>query len=551
MKTGKSHAETAVGILLSALAMSVGWGIRGDYGHEAGAMIPGAILGLAICLASGREDWWRRCTIMAMCGAIGWAFGGQMSYGQITGYTASSSLLDVTYGYGCLLLIGGLWAGIGSAVLALSVTQPRSYLERFAGPLAAYWLLRTFMDLTSITTWLVKVWYANDTDWFAALAALLVAGIYALVIPHGRPACALIAVLAGGWWAGYLILTGLLGLHMTPPRSDNWAGCIGLFVALLGYLYKQKNHAALTLALYGFLAGGIGFAAGDFVNMLGRAQWGPIGRYEALQGLDYWKWMEQLFGLIMGLGVGLAFLRPVARPSWPWTHGLEARATIKLGPPPEDQSHEKLNTVALLFLLLVMMWSNLSKNVRNWSKGRHIPEQLFSIHTEWWFLLIGVVLSVMVVIAVVRHRRQRLLLAPSSPFGRAQLLFMMLLWIPIIGALLQAFPGMATKGVFFVHTTFWITGGICSIIVLSLSGQAGPLAASELPASDRFGLGHPLRDWKPGLKYWVALLLVPLFVLLLAYLTVASHKEPLFGSHPRFRGGEPAPAKAGVKTNQR
>ena len=31
------------GIVLSALAMSVGWGFRGDYGHEAGAMVPGAL----------------------------------------------------------------------------------------------------------------------------------------------------------------------------------------------------------------------------------------------------------------------------------------------------------------------------------------------------------------------------------------------------------------------------------------------------------------------------------------------------------------------------
>lgn len=511
MKTANFHAEAGVGILLSALAMSVGWGIRGDYGHEAGAMIPGALLGMAICLASGRADWWQRCTIMAMCGAIGWAFGGQMSYGQITGYTACSSLSDVTYGYGCLLLIGGLWAGIGSAILTLSLTQPRSYLERFAGPLVVFWLVRVFMDLTGITTWLVKLWYANDTDWFAALAALLVAGIYALLVPRGRSACALIAVLAGGWWAGYLILTGLLRLHMTPPRSDNWAGCVGLFAALLAYLYKQKNHAAFALALYGFLAGGIGFAAGDFVNMLGRAQWGPIGHYEALQGLDYWKWMEQLFGLIMGLGVGLAFLR-YARP--------------RLTPPAEDQNTGNLNTIGLLFLLLVLMWSNLSKNVRNWSKGQHIPEQLFGIRIEWWFLLVAVCLSVMVVIAVVRYRRQSLPLAPSSPFGRAQLLFMMLLWIPIIGALLQAFPGLATKGVFFVHTTFWITGGICSIIVLSLSEQAEAQPESELPASDRF--------WKPGIKYWIALLSVPLFILLLAYLTVSSHDQPLFGSHLRF-----------------
>ena len=38
------------GVVLAALAMSVGWGFRGDYGHEAGAMVPGALLGLAILI---------------------------------------------------------------------------------------------------------------------------------------------------------------------------------------------------------------------------------------------------------------------------------------------------------------------------------------------------------------------------------------------------------------------------------------------------------------------------------------------------------------------
>jgi len=134
-------SRTVIGILLAGLAMSVGWGIRGDYGHEAGAMIPGALLGLAICLASGRPDWWRRAGIMGLCGAIGWAFGGQISYARITGYTAGSSLLDVSYGYASLFIIGGLWAGIGSAILAMSVTQPLSYVERFARPLVALCLV--------------------------------------------------------------------------------------------------------------------------------------------------------------------------------------------------------------------------------------------------------------------------------------------------------------------------------------------------------------------------------------------------------------------------
>ncbi len=164
--------------------------------------------------------------------------------------------------------------------------------------------------------------------------------------------------------------------------------------------------------LCGFLAGGIGFALGDFVNMLGRAQWGPIGWLSVLQGLDYWKWMEQLFGLVMGIGVGLVFLRRV-RP--------------KLAPPAEDKSGGSLNTVGLLFLLVVMMWSNLYKNVLNWAKGNHIPDYLFGVRTEWWFLLVGLMLSAGILVAIVRLHRQDLPLAPSSEFGRGQLLFLVIL----------------------------------------------------------------------------------------------------------------------------
>jgi len=510
MKINK-HDTAFIGIVLSGLAMSVGWGFRGDYGHEPGAMVPGALLGLAICLSSGRPDWWRRSIIMAFCGAVGWAFGGQMSYGRIIGYTASSSLLDVAYGYGCLFLIGGLWAGIGTAILAFSVTKCRSYLERFAGPLVALWLVWFFMDLSGLTGWLVQTWYLNDTDWFAALSALLVAGVYAFLVPRSRPACFFVMLLAGGWWAGYIILTGLLDLHMTPPRSDNWSGCAGLFAAIVFYLIRKQNRAALQVTLFGFLVGGIGFTLGNFVNMLGRAQWGPIGSFEALQDLDYWKWMEQLFGLIMGLGVSLVFLRCL-RP--------------KLSPPDEDQGGGVLNTIGLIFLLLVMMWANLHKNILNWAKGNHIPEFLFGIPAQWWFLLVGLILSAVILTAIIRYRRQDLSLIPSGDFGRGQFLFLFILWIAIAGAFMQALPKMAGKGVFFVHVTFWITGGICSLILLWLSGKPGLLPEAQISASEQF--------WKSGLKQWISWLLVPVLIMLLAYLTAASHEEPLPGSHLRF-----------------
>jgi hypothetical protein len=507
----RNGLPTTVGIVLAGLAMSVGWGIRGDYGHEAGAMIPGALVGLAICLASGRKDWWHRASLVGMCGAIGWAFGGQMSYARIVGYTASSSFVDVSYGYACLFVIGALWAGIGSAILALSLTQPASYLERFARPLVALWLVWVVLSLSGLTGWLSDRWSLNDTDWVGASSALLVAGLCVWLFPSDRSACVLIGVLAAGWWAGYLLLTGLLGLHMTPPRSDNWAGCVGLFVALLVYLRRRRDRAALMAAGYGVLIGGLGFVLGDFVNMLGRAQWGPVGRYEVLHGLDYWKWMEQLFGFIMGLGVGAVFLR---------------RLGPRLSAASEDLPGIRLRPLALVFLLVVMMWSNLSKNVGNWAKAQQIPADVLGIGSTWWCAALGVLLSAVAVVSVMQHRRNRLALAPATELGRAQVLFLLVLWVPVLGAFTQALPGMSGRGVLLVHVSFWMTAGLCALIVVSLTEAGKPELSASRAATDP--------SWRPGRGFWIGLCLVPFLLYGIARLTVASHGESLPGSQSRF-----------------
>jgi hypothetical protein len=44
-------------ILVTALSLSIGWGIRGNFGHEFGAMIPGALAAMAAVLLSNREDY--------------------------------------------------------------------------------------------------------------------------------------------------------------------------------------------------------------------------------------------------------------------------------------------------------------------------------------------------------------------------------------------------------------------------------------------------------------------------------------------------------------
>src|SRR5215510_1857859 len=98
--------STSAFFLLTGLSLSIGWGIRGNFGHEYGAMIPGALAALAVVLMSGRPDWWRRAHYFAMFGAIGWSFGGSMSYMHVIAYTHSGHWPSQLYGFACLGVLG-------------------------------------------------------------------------------------------------------------------------------------------------------------------------------------------------------------------------------------------------------------------------------------------------------------------------------------------------------------------------------------------------------------------------------------------------------------
>lgn len=298
---------------------------------------------------------------------------------------------------------------------------------------------------------------------------------------------------------------------MTPPRGDNWAGCVGVLVALVGWLVATRNHAALLMVCYGLLAGGIGFSVGDFMNMLGRAGWGPMGAEGPLRALDYWKWMEQLFGLIMGLGIGIGFAQLVRG---------------NLAEPVEDEENGPLRLVALVFLFVVMMWINLFKNVRTWTRNQLLREGLFGLDPWWWFLLVGIVLTMAVLFAIVRHRQGKLVLVPASSFGRAQLLFLLILWVAVIAALLQVLPGIGRRGALFVHTTFWLTAGVCTLLVLNLSGEPRRGTGQGVPSEDA--------SWLPGRGHLLAWAGVPILILAMAYLSVSTHAAPLPGSQLRF-----------------
>src|SRR2546422_8254430 len=139
-------------ILWVALSLSIGWGIRGNFGHEYGAMIPGVLATLAAVLLSGRSDWHGRAVFFAFFGALGWSFGGSISYMQVIGYTHSGNSTSVLYGFACLFVIGFLWAAMGGAGAALPAFLSRERLTEFFAPLTAVFVGRALHDIV-VAAW--------------------------------------------------------------------------------------------------------------------------------------------------------------------------------------------------------------------------------------------------------------------------------------------------------------------------------------------------------------------------------------------------------------
>ena len=80
-------------VLFPALAGAMGWGIRGQYGHETGAMIAGVLIGLTLLLLFGRGAKVEEGARAAALGAVALGIGGSMTYGQTIGLTQDRVLV--------------------------------------------------------------------------------------------------------------------------------------------------------------------------------------------------------------------------------------------------------------------------------------------------------------------------------------------------------------------------------------------------------------------------------------------------------------------------
>jgi hypothetical protein len=233
--------------------------------------------------------------------------------------------------------------------------------------------------------------------------------------------------------------------------------------ALLFFLRHQQRALVLAMLVAG-MVGGLGFVTATFLKLV-EVKYVPLV-LTYLWGESAWQtnWhsiLEQTYGLINGIGIALA-LAPLAR---------------RL-PPLSDQPQQGSWTegVAVAFLLLAIPYVNLVKNVSNWITLQAIPAQLHGLPARVWFDAGYAFLALALLAAILRHRRRRLALVPENPLGQGQLLYLVLLWVVVIGNLMRAIPPfqeqrLVTEGVIYVNAV------LCSLLVL--------LGPTPLPLPDR------------------------------------------------------------------
>ena len=521
--------------ILGALSLSIGWGIRGNFGHEIGAAMPGALAIMAIVIMSGRPDWWQRIHYFAMFGAIGWSFGGSMSYMQVVSYTHSGHSLTIFYGFANLFVIGFLWSAPSGIAIAMPAILTSDQLKLFFFPFLVVfigWALQQFfVDLFFHRHPMQRhesplYWY--DTDWLDVLIAMIAVLIVVIMRGGFDFSTSLILHMGVGWYVAFLVLVNLLKLRMTPPRGDNWSGCVGIVLGALVFCFRNGlEQVALAILLTG-IVGGIGFASGQQVKLLFiktglQTNWHSI--LEQIQGF--------LFGIALVAGVGtLSILTPriTAATDLPvWTH-----------------------IFAVVFVLVIITYLNHRKAAGTWiEQVESLPEKFFGLPTVGlflrskgffgWFEIIYVSVGIAFILILTAHTKNPIDLIPESWLGRSQLLYLVFLWWIVTFNFERALTGfsphrLVTEGVI----TF---NAIIATILMALKPS---------PAKEIVPLFVNCVTWLMDIAFYgtvITLVIITIFWLL-TRIVFSDHPIAYSGLHIRF-GPERTATKAKPKPGER
>lgn len=287
----------------------MGWGVRGQFGHETGAMIAGVLVALTLLLLFGRGGTIAEGTRAAALGAVALGIGGSMTYGQTIGLTQDRAFIGNwhawLWGMVGLGLKGAIWSGFAGLFLGLGFGRSR-------------------LSWRAMLTLMAAIW------------ALYLGGVWLLNSPHHPEARQLPLIYFSASWHWFPNAGAEL-----KPRPEVWGG---LLLALLGAWtwagWWRRDLLVRRLTAWGML-GGLGFPLGQCLQSY--HAWNPdewaASTWAALAPrMNWWNWMETIFGLAIGACLGLGLWRNRDLITWrqtepepPRTHLPEFVAWTLLG----------------------------------------------------------------------------------------------------------------------------------------------------------------------------------------------------------------------------
>lgn len=264
---------TSIG--LSALAGALGWGIRGQYGHETGAMIAGLLVGTTLILHACPQIPASRGLLAVAWITLAIGIGGSMTYGQTVGLTHDAPLIGngaaLRWGMLGLALKGAIWIAFPGLFLGMALGPVRYRPGELALVLAALLLLcwigiKLFNSPFDPAHKILPPIYFSD-DW--------------------------------RWEPGADL----------KPRREVWGGLLCAAAGLFAYTgWRRRDPLAPRLGAWGALGGAIGFPLGQSIQATHawHPEWFRGGIWDVLAPhINWWNMMETTFGAILGASLGL------------------------------------------------------------------------------------------------------------------------------------------------------------------------------------------------------------------------------------------------------
>lgn len=284
-------------VLATAMAGGLGWGIRGQFGHESGAMIAGLLTSLTLVLLFIPQATAPQAARVAAWMTVAIGIGGSLTYGQTIGLTHDHEIHRtlqgelqgnseaLAWGMVGLFIKGGIWIGFGGLLLGMGLGG-KTYRVR-----EMCWLMGGAIGLMVVGIWLVNSPFDPTTK----------------VLPW--------IYFSDDWY--------FEPFRELKPRPEVWGGFLLALLGMAAYArFKRHDRLAGRMMIVGFLAGGIGFPAGQYVQVLNAwhpdlfREHGAFGLFSDFTGrFNWWNTMETTFGFVFGaiLAFGLWLNRHLIR----------------------------------------------------------------------------------------------------------------------------------------------------------------------------------------------------------------------------------------------